>query len=150
MLAFLGGTGPEGKGLALRLALASESIIIGSRDARRAQGVADELARSAPSSSIQGAENADAAAGAEVVFLTVPYEGQREQVGFNEGRVQHLAVSDVEIGGVPHPDKTTPGRPSRACPDMGWDYVGGENRRSDRIYRRRKACSNRFRGHRFR
>ena len=36
MLAFLGGTGPEGRGLALRLALAGEAAIIGSRDAGRA------------------------------------------------------------------------------------------------------------------
>ena len=37
MLAFLGGTGPEGKGLALRLAMAGEAVVIGSRDAGRAQ-----------------------------------------------------------------------------------------------------------------
>ena len=43
MLAFLGGTGPEGKGLALRLALAGEDIIIGSRDAERAATAAAEL-----------------------------------------------------------------------------------------------------------
>ena len=36
-LAFLGGTGPEGKGLAMRLALAGEAVIIGSRDAERAR-----------------------------------------------------------------------------------------------------------------
>nr|MCS5668269.1 NADPH-dependent F420 reductase [Dehalococcoidia bacterium] len=35
MLAILGGTGPEGKGLALRLAMAGETPIIGSRDAAR-------------------------------------------------------------------------------------------------------------------
>ena len=38
MLAFLGGTGPEGKGLALRLALAGEAVVIGSRDARTGPG----------------------------------------------------------------------------------------------------------------
>ena len=43
MLAFLGGTGPEGRGLALRLALAGEDIIIGSRDAERAATAAAEL-----------------------------------------------------------------------------------------------------------
>ena len=43
MLAFLGGTGPEGKGLALRLALAGESIVVGSRDGERASTAAVEL-----------------------------------------------------------------------------------------------------------
>jgi len=84
MLAFLGGTGPEGKGLALRLALAGEEVVIGSRDAQRARGSADELRQSAPGARIEGMDNSHAAAAAEVVFLTVPYEGQRpllEQLG---------------------------------------------------------------------
>ena len=77
MLAFLGGTGPEGRGLALRLALAGEDTIIGSRDAARAAAAADELRALAPGAGISGAANADAAAAADVVFLAFPYEGQR-------------------------------------------------------------------------
>ena len=76
MLAFLGGTGPEGKGLALRLALAGEAVVIGSRDASRASAAAAELSGMAPGLNITGAENSEAAAQAETVFLTVPYEGQ--------------------------------------------------------------------------
>lgn len=75
MLAFLGGTGPEGKGLALRLAMAGESVVIGSRDAGRAQEAADELLALAPGAAISGAVNPDAAAQADVVFLTMPYNG---------------------------------------------------------------------------
>ncbi len=75
MLAFLGGTGPEGKGLALRLAMAGESVVIGSRDAARAQEAADELLALAPEKSISGAVNKAAAAQADVVFLTMPYNG---------------------------------------------------------------------------
>ena len=77
MLAFLGGTGPEGRGVALRLALAGEGTIIGSRDAGRASTAAEELQRLAPGAQIDGAVNADAASGADLVFLTFPYEGQR-------------------------------------------------------------------------
>jgi hypothetical protein len=77
MLAFLGGTGPEGKGLALRLALAGEAAIIGSRSAERAAAIAGELLRLAPGAHIEGAENGAAAKRADVVFLTFPYEGQR-------------------------------------------------------------------------
>ena len=75
MLAFLGGTGPEGKGLALRLAMAGESVVIGSRDAARAQAAADELLELTPGAAISGAVNPEAAAQAGVVFLTMPYNG---------------------------------------------------------------------------
>ena len=77
MLAFLGGTGPEGRGLALRLALAGEGAIIGSRDAGRAAAAAEELLQLAPGGRIEGAVNEQAAVGADLVFLTFPYEGQR-------------------------------------------------------------------------
>jgi NADPH-dependent F420 reductase len=77
MLAFLGGTGPEGRGLAIRLAIAGEEVLIGSRDAARASAAADELLLLAPGTKIRGAANAEAAAQADTVFLTFPYEGQR-------------------------------------------------------------------------
>jgi NADPH-dependent F420 reductase len=77
MLAILGGTGPEGKGLALRLAMAGETPIIGSRDASRGAAVAEELAESSPGVVIKGTDNAGAASAADVVFLAFPYEGQR-------------------------------------------------------------------------
>lgn len=75
MLAFLGGTGPEGKGLALRLAMAGEAVIIGSRDAARAQEAAAELLALAPDAAIAGAVNHDAAAQSDIIFLTMPYGG---------------------------------------------------------------------------
>ena len=81
MLAFLGGTGPEGKGLALRLALAGENVVIGSRDAQRAAAAAAELVALVQgvngAGRISGADNAVAAAQADTAFLTVPYEAQR-------------------------------------------------------------------------
>ena len=84
MLAFLGGTGPEGKGLALRLALAGEQVVIGSRDKGRAETAALELSELCPGGLIAGAENQEAASQAEVVFLAFPYDGQKptlEQLG---------------------------------------------------------------------
>ena len=77
MLAILGGTGPEGKGLALRLAMAGETPIIGSRDAGRGADAAEELAQSVPGVVIKGSDNAGAVASADVVFLAFPYDGQR-------------------------------------------------------------------------
>ena len=76
-LAFLGGTGPEGKGLALRLARAGEAVIIGSRDAERARAAAEQLLAVGDGVRINGADNLEAASQAAVIFLTVPYEAQR-------------------------------------------------------------------------
>ena len=77
MLAILGGTGPEGKGLALRLAMAGETPIIGSRDASRGAAAAQELSQLAPDVDIRGSDNPGAVLQADVVFLAFPYEGQR-------------------------------------------------------------------------
>jgi 8-hydroxy-5-deazaflavin:NADPH oxidoreductase len=76
-IAIVGGTGPEGSGLALRWARAGERILIGSRDAARASDVAAELTGAAGAGAqIEGMENAAAVAAAQVVILTVPFAGQ--------------------------------------------------------------------------
>ena len=54
MLAFLGGTGPEGRGLALRFAMAGEATMIGSRDAGRAATAAEELRKAIVPDMIDG------------------------------------------------------------------------------------------------
>ena len=75
VIAILGGTGPEGYGLALRWARAGENVIIGSRDARRAQDAAAKIKASASDAKISGNENAAACAAADLIVLTVPFEG---------------------------------------------------------------------------
>jgi 8-hydroxy-5-deazaflavin:NADPH oxidoreductase len=74
-IGILGGTGPEGSGLAYRWAKAGEEIVIGSRDAQRAAQTAAQLrARIGPTAKIDGADNA-AAAQCGIVVLTVPFSG---------------------------------------------------------------------------
>ena len=75
-IAILGGTGPEGAGLANRLARAGEHIVIGSRDAARAQETAQQVLARIGGAQIEGADNAAAAAQCDVVVLTVPFSGQ--------------------------------------------------------------------------
>lgn len=75
-IAILGGTGPAGMGLALRWARAGESIIIGSRDAQRAQLAASAVQQRVPLARISGMENGAACAEADILMLTVPFEGQ--------------------------------------------------------------------------
>jgi NADPH-dependent F420 reductase len=78
-IAVLGGTGPQGVGLALRLAAAGHDVTVGSRDAERARAVAAELSARV-GKTIQGNDNRSAAQGGEIVFLTVPYAVQRSTV----------------------------------------------------------------------
>jgi NADPH-dependent F420 reductase len=75
-VAILGGTGPEGSGLAMRWASAGLSVVIGSRDAERAKAAAAQVKDVVDTAAVLGATNPEAAATAEVVVLTVPFEGQ--------------------------------------------------------------------------
>jgi 8-hydroxy-5-deazaflavin:NADPH oxidoreductase len=74
-IAVLGGTGPEGFGLALRWSQAGETVIIGSRDAKRAQDAADKIKQKLPEAKISGDENIAACAAADLLVLTIPFEG---------------------------------------------------------------------------
>jgi 8-hydroxy-5-deazaflavin:NADPH oxidoreductase len=75
-IAVLGGTGPEGFGLALRWIRAGESVIIGSRDARRAQNAAAKIkAAVGGDAKISGEDNSTASAAADLLVLTIPFEG---------------------------------------------------------------------------
>ena len=78
-IAIIGGTGPAGMGLALRWARAGEKIILGSRDAARAQQAAGKIAqRVGPQAQVSGLENSAACAASDLLGLTVPFEGQAE------------------------------------------------------------------------
>ncbi|MGN6474429.1 MAG: NADPH-dependent F420 reductase [Mycobacteriales bacterium] len=80
-LAFLGGTGDQGRGLARRYAMAGHAVILGSRQAERAEQVAAELAATVPDPSlVSGMDNAAAAAAADVVVVAVPWEGHETLV----------------------------------------------------------------------
>jgi len=78
-IAVVGGTGPQGKGLAYRFALAGHEVVIGSRAGERAQNVAAQIAERGVGN-VAGEVNAVAASSAELVVLAVPYEGHRELV----------------------------------------------------------------------
>ena len=76
-IAILGGTGPEGSGLANRFARAGERVVIGSREAARAEDAAKQLREQiGPAAQIEGADNAAAVGQCDVAVLTVPFSGQ--------------------------------------------------------------------------
>ncbi|MFW6195469.1 MAG: NADPH-dependent F420 reductase [Chloroflexota bacterium] len=87
---FLGGTGPEGRGLAVRFAAAGRPVVIGSRDPERGQEAADKvrarLDGMGNTGEVTGGHNEDAA-GVDIVFVTVPYAGQAQVLGDVAGQL---------------------------------------------------------------
>jgi NADPH-dependent F420 reductase len=76
----IGGTGALGAGMALRWARAGRPIVIGSRAAERAEEAAARIRDRVPGAEVEGLLNADAARRAEIVFLTVPFRAQSENL----------------------------------------------------------------------
>jgi NADPH-dependent F420 reductase len=68
----LGGTGPAGRGVAIRLASCGHQVILGSRDSERAQQVATTLTPRGEGS-VQGGTNEDAAH-CELVVVATPWD----------------------------------------------------------------------------
>ena len=85
-IAIVGGTGPEGSGLALRWAQAGEAVIIGSRDVQRANEAAEKLLQKVGREAgvlarhVSGAENIAACRSADIIVLTVPFEVHAEML----------------------------------------------------------------------
>lgn len=78
----LGGTGEQGRGLARRFAMAGNAVMIGSRDADRAEQIALQVRASIAGGqpSIQGTTNSQCAAGSDVVIVAVPWDGHQAMI----------------------------------------------------------------------
>ena len=79
-IAVIGGTGPQGKGLAYRWVKHGHRVVLGSRSAERAEAAAAEILERVADAAVSGAANAEAAASADVVVLAVPYDGHDDLV----------------------------------------------------------------------
>jgi len=77
-LAFVGGTGPEGLGLAVRFAAAGHAIVIGSRSAERAEEAAAKVRAKLRRAQVEGRLNQEAVEAGEIVVVTVPFAGHRD------------------------------------------------------------------------
>ncbi|HEV2663987.1 MAG TPA: NADPH-dependent F420 reductase [Blastocatellia bacterium] len=112
-IAIIGGTGDQGKGLALRWARAGFEIIIGSRDRERARAASAEMremltASGAGDVNLDGATNADAAANAPIIVLTIPFAAHistlkeiREKVKAGSLIVDVTVPLEQAVGGKP-------------------------------------------------
>jgi len=91
VVAVLGGTGDQGRGLAKRLAAAGNPVIIGSRSAERATAAAAALGGGP---AIRGMPNEDAARLADLVIVAVPWEGHRDLLASLAGPLAGKIVID--------------------------------------------------------
>lgn len=94
-LAFVGGTGPEGLGIAMRMARAGHQVAIGSRSTERGEEGAAKVREAVPGAQATGGANADVVADADVVFLTFPYSGQQATLEALAGALDGKLVCNV-------------------------------------------------------
>ncbi len=102
ILAIIGGTGKEGKGLAYQWAKSGYNVIIGSRQREKAEAAAETI-RSRPGviGMVFGKTNPEAAAEGEIITVTVPYEAHRATLESISPFVQGKIVIDTTVPLVP-------------------------------------------------
>jgi 8-hydroxy-5-deazaflavin:NADPH oxidoreductase len=101
-IAILGGTGKEGKGLAIRWAKAGYRVLIGSRAPDKAVTTAHEILDILGSNAfVEGTSNLSAAQTADIVVLTVPYSAHRLTLESVKGALQGKILVDVTVPLVP-------------------------------------------------
>jgi len=102
-IAILGGTGPQGQGLALRFARAGVAVVLGSRDSARAAEIAGTLneklsALGADHAPIEGTDNSAAVEAAErIVMLAVPYAAHDETIEAVRSRLAGKIFVDIVV-----------------------------------------------------
>lgn len=101
VLGFIGGTGPEGRGLALRFAVLGYGIVIGSRSLDRAEEAARQVRELVPSGQIRGLPNDEAAEASDIVILTIPYSAVADTlpalVSATRSKIVVCAIAPVEF-----------------------------------------------------
>lgn len=126
-LAIIGGTGPQGQGLALRFARAGVPVALGSRDAARGKEIADDLMTKLPTGSakIDGMGNeAAVAAASECVMLAVPYAAHNVTL---EALKPHLAgkiLIDIVVPLAPGDPKTVEMPPEGSATEAAQSLLG--------------------------
>ena len=100
-IAIIGGTGPEGRGLATRLVLAGHTVVIGSRDPERGASIAAELKASLPArdgaGALRGGGNAEACSEATLAIVTVPYSAHAATLEALRGPLSGKLVVDAVV-----------------------------------------------------
>lgn len=124
-IGIVGGTGPHGRGLALRLREAGYQVLLGSRSQERAEEIVKDLPTSSARGSIKPADNDRAAREAQLVIVTTPWDGF-EGLGAAhaealEGKIVVSCANPLKfVGGAPVPVRLADGSAAemlqRLCP----------------------------------
>ncbi|MGB9640797.1 MAG: NAD(P)-binding domain-containing protein, partial [Anaerolineales bacterium] len=93
IIAIIGGTGKEGPGLAMRWAKAGYRVIIGSRQAEKAQNTAQNINQQLGLDNVIGMENAAAAKEADICVLTVIQSAHQEALLSIRAALQEKSIS---------------------------------------------------------
>lgn len=93
-IAVIGGTGKEGRGLAIRWARAGHQVVVGSRDRERARAFAREVSDGHP---LEGDDNAGACRMAEVAVLSVPYAAHAETLSGLKAELSGKILVDLTV-----------------------------------------------------
>ncbi len=96
-IAILGGTGKEGSGLAVRWALAGYRVLVGSREAAKAEARVKELNETLDGEYLYGMANADAAQQAGIVVLSVPYSAHRATLEGVKAQLAGKILVDITV-----------------------------------------------------
>lgn len=92
-IAVLGGTGPQGRGLARRFAQAGLRVVLGSRTAEKGAAAAADLS-AAIGREVSGTDNLSAATQGDLVLVVVPWEGHDDLVRSLEPALAGKVVVD--------------------------------------------------------
>lgn len=111
VIAIIGGTGNEGKGLALRWAKAGYRVVIGSRKEERAREAAAALKEILPEADIEGMENSQAVHQAEIAVMTVVQSAHQAAIESLKDDLQGKLLVDATAR-ISFPNPRPPGQPS--------------------------------------
>lgn len=126
-IAILGGTGPQGKGLALRFAMAGVPVVIGSRDGERAAASAAEMSANLPegSATIEGMDNLAATKAAEdMVILSVPYSAHNATLTDLKDALEGKILIDIVVPLAPKNPKAVAMPPEGSATEAAQALLG--------------------------
>ncbi len=127
-IAVLGGTGKEGSGLAMRWALHGYRVIIGSRDAAKAEARVAELNAQLGGEYLTGMDNIAAAQQANLVVVSVPYQAHYDTLVSVQEHLTGKILIDVTVPLKPPQIRTVHVPESKAAALEAQALLGGSVR----------------------
>ena len=128
-IAIIGGTGPQGQGLALRFAKAGLEVFVGSRDPERAESTVSEVNSRLPtgSSNIVGMSNIDAIRAAdEMVIFAVPWSGHNDTLNIIKKELSNKILVDIVVPLSENDPKKVDMQPEGSATEAAQAILGSE------------------------